>query len=439
MSQVITRRTRLSRRIFLKGLTAAHAPIVVGIPPLVSMFTSHGTAYAAESKTAAAIDKRYVLWFNGNGIPERYWIPSRTGVDYDITACLSPIARLRDDVLVLSGLDNTYGGNGHPQSLCALMTCTQLTPNGPAAPSVDQLIARRIGDKTRFRSLQIGVSQECFGGAVQKNMTWAGAHRPLPPEDIPHRLFDRLFGAKDQGWISHKSTILDAVRQDAALLRKGLPKEDELRLDEHLSSIRDLERAIVSLPPEYQKVAEPEEDFDMKDWPRIARIQSDLLAHALATGQTRVASYMLTKCQGLARFPWLGHTAARHHDYTHKDGKAPGERGAEGQRILRDICRWHVEEFAYLVAKLKSIPEGAGTLLDNTVLLFVHEHAEAGPHKSSGMIALVAGSKDKLALGRHTKIAGTIGDLHLTLADNVVGAGLERLPTASRKLTEILA
>ena len=137
----------------------------------------------------------------------------------------------------------------------------------------------------------------------------------------------------------------------------------------------------------------------MKDWPRVAKIQSDLLAYALATGQTRVASYMLTKCQGLARFPWLGHTAARHHDYTHKDGKAPGEKGAEGQRILRDICRWHVEEFAYLVGKLKSIPEGDGTLLDNTVLMYVHEHAEAGPHKTSGMIALVAGSKEKLALG----------------------------------------
>jgi hypothetical protein len=148
---------------------------------------------------------------------------------------------------------------------------------------------------------------------------------------------------------------------------------------------------------------------------------------------------MLTKCQGLARFPWLGHTAARHHDYTHKDGKAPGERGAEGQRILRDICRWHVEEFAYLVAKLKSIPEGAGTLLDNTALLFVHEHAEAGPHKSNGMIALVAGSKKELAHGRHLKINGTIGDLHLTLADKVIGAGLGKLPTASRTLTEILA
>ena len=129
----------------------------------------------------------------------------------------------------------------------------------------------------------------------------------------------------------------------------------------------------------------------MKDWPRVAKIQSDLLAYALATRQTRVASYMLTKCQGVARFPWLGHTAARHHDYTHKDGKAPGSTGAEGQRILRDICRWHVEEFAYLVGKLKSIPEGDGTVLDNTLLVFVHEHAEANIHKASGMIAILAG------------------------------------------------
>jgi Protein of unknown function (DUF1552) len=300
-------------------------------------------------------------------------------------------------------------------------------------------MAQRIGDTSRFRSLQIGVSQESFGGALQKNMSWAGPNRPLPPEEIPHRLFDRLFGAKDKAWINDKTTILDAVRQDAALLRQGLPKDDQLRLDEHLSSIRDLERAIVSLPPEYKKVTEPEQDFDLKDWPRIAKLQSDLLAYALATNQTRVASYMLTKCQGLARFPWLGHTAARHHDYTHKDGKAPGERGAEGQRILRDICRWHVEEFAYLVAKLKSIPEGDGTLLDNTVLTYVHEHAEAGPHKSSGMIALIAGSKRQIAMGRHTKIAGTIADLHLTLADNVVGAGLGKIPSANRKLTEILA
>jgi hypothetical protein len=318
------------------------------------------------------------------------------------------------------------------------MTCTRYTGRGPGGPSVDQILARKVGDSTRFRSLQIGVSQESFGGSIQKNMSWAGPNRPLPPEEVPHRLFDRLFGARDQGWIDRKRSILDAVFEDANLLRKGLPKEDELRLEEHLSSVRDLERAVASLPPEYRAVTQPEEDFDMKDWPRIARLQSDMLAYALATGQTRVASYMLTKCQGLARFPWLGHTAARHHDYTHKDGKAPGERGAEGQRILRDICRWHVEEFAYLVARLKSIPEGAGTLLDNTMLVFVHEHAEAGPHKNNGMIALVAGSKDKVAVGRHLRVAGTIGDLYHTVFDGVIQAGIGKLPTANRKLTEIL-
>ena len=90
------------------------------------------------------------------------------------------------------------------------------------------------------------------------------------------------------------------------------------------------------------------------------------------------------------------------------------------------------------MAKLKSIPEGDRTLLDNTTLMYVHEHAEAGPHKTSGMIALVAGSKDKLALGRHTKIAGTIGDLYTTLFDGVMGAGIGKVPASYRQLGEIL-
>lgn len=440
MSNVITKRPRLSRRTLLKGFSAAQAAVTVALPPLVSMFNSHGTAYAAEG---APIERRFVLWFNGNGIPERYWIPDETGSAYAMTPCLDPLARLRNDVHVVSGLDNSAIVNtafdGHSTAMSALMTCTRFSGRGPSGPSLDQLVAAKLGSETRFRSLQIGVSQESFGGAMQKNMSWAGPDRPLPPEEIPHRLFDRLFGARDEGWVKRKRSILDAVRENANELRKGLPVEDSQRLDEHLSSVRDLERSIASLPPEFRKVTPPGEDFDMKDWPRIAKVQSDLLAYALATRQTRVASYMLTKCQGLARFPWLGHTAARHHDYTHKDGKAPGASGAEGQRILRDICRWHVEEFAYLVSKLKSIPEGAGTLLDNSMLVFVHEHAEANLHKASGMIAVVAGSRDKLIHGRHTRVAGNVGDFYLTLTEGVLNAGLGTLPTATKKLPGILA
>src|SRR5437868_1982634 len=442
MANVITRRVRLSRRIFLKGVTATQAPVLLGLPPLVSMFNAAGTAYAATT-APAPVEKRFVLWFNGNGIPERYWIPDETGPDYDMTPCLSPLARLRDHVHVLSGLDNSAIVNtafdGHATAMSGVMTCTRYSGRSPSGPSIDQTLASRLGSETRFRSLQVGVSQECFGGAMQKNMSWAGPDRALPPEEIPHRLFDRVFGAKDEGWIKRKRSVLDAVREQANLLRAGLPKEDSTRLDEHLSSVRDVERAIASLPPDYQNVVEPGEDFDMKDWPRVAKIQTDLLAYALATRQTRVASYMLTKCQGLARFPWLGHTAARHHDYTHKDGKAPGATGAEGQRILRDICRWHVDEFAYLVGKLNSIPEGDGTVLDNTLLVFVHEHAEANIHKASGMIAILAGAKDRLARGRHTRAFGTFGDLYLTLTEGVLDAGMGAFPTATKPLAGILA
>jgi hypothetical protein len=441
----ITKRP-LARRQFLKGLTLAHVPVWLGLPPLTAMFNSAGTAYAATpARTGVPTGKRFVLWFNGNGIAERFWIPARTGRDYEITPCLSPLARIRDDVMVLSGLDNAAvgagGGDGHATSMSALMSCASYTGRGAGGESFDQSIARKIGSDSRFRSLQIGVSQESFGGSIQRNMSWAGANRPLPPEELPHRLFDRLFGARDEGWVNRKRSILDAVRSDAKVLGSGLPPEDKQRLEEHLQSVRDLERAVASMPPEYRSPMpfQPDEDLDFKDWPRIAKIQSDLLAYALATGQTRVASYMLTKCQGLARFPWLGHTSARHHDYTHKDGKAPGETGVEGQQILRDICRWHVEEFAYLVAKLKSIPEGDGTLLDNTLVVFVHEHAEAGPHKNNGMVSLVAGSKGQVALGSHHRVEGTIGDLYLTLANEVLGAGLDKYPTAQRRLSEIIA
>jgi hypothetical protein len=137
------------------------------------------------------------------------------------------------------------------------------------------------------------------------------------------------------------------------------------------------------------------------------------------TRQTCVASYMLPKGQGLERFPWLGLTAARHHGYTHADGKAPGADGADGQRVLRDICKWHVEEFAYLPAKLKAMPEGDGNVLDRTCVLFTHEHAEASSHKASGM---------------HSKVVGMAGDLYLTVADDVMGAGLGKFSTATQKI-----
>lgn len=442
MAFVHTKDHSLSRRLFLRGVTAlTGAPVAVGLPPLIAMFNANGAAYAAEGGQARPT--RFVLWFNGNGITEKYWIPQETGQGFALTPCLAPLAPFQNDIHVVTGLDNPAArlpgpGNDHHRSMSALMTGTSFTGRGAGGASIDQVIASKIGGQSRFRSLQIGVSQESFGESVQRNMSWAGFDRALPPEMLPQKLFDRLFGTRDTEWVERKKSILDAVQEDAAILRKALGKEDTQRLDEHLASVRDVERSIASLPPNYRRIDPPEAEGDMKDWPRIAKLQSELLVHAFASGQTRVASYMLTKCQGLSRFPWLGYTSARHHDYTHRDGKAPGADGPDGQRIMRDICRWHVEEFAWLVGKLKATPEGDGSLLDRTLLVYVHEHAEANDHKNNGMSLIVAGHAGGLKTGMHTRTTGSIGDLYLSAA-KAVGADVEKFPTATKPLAGLFA
>ena len=143
--------------------------------------------------------------------------------------------------------------------------------------------------------------------------------------------------------------MLDAVREDCQRSKPALGRQDQARLEEHLASVRDLERADRQPAARICESRQSRADGgDLKDWPRIAKMQRDLLVHALASGQTRVASYMLTKCQGLSRFPWLGYTDAAP-SRLHPHGKRRNH--PQAQRIMRDICRWHVEEFAYLLAQ----------------------------------------------------------------------------------------
>jgi Protein of unknown function (DUF1552) len=430
----------LSRRRFLRNMSMTGAAIRVGLPPLAAMFNANGTAYAATPGADAAVQPRFVFWFNGNGIPERYWIPREVGAAYELTPCLAPLASLRDDVHVISGIDNPNArviapGNTHHKSMSALVSGTPYTGRGAGGPSIDQVIAGAVRGESRFRSLQVGVCQESHGENIHRNLSWAGYDRALPPEMIPHNLFDRLFGVRDEGWAGRKKSVLDAVREDLADLTPTLSEPDRHRLDEHLTSVRELERAITSLPSDYGKnIKEPDDVADLTDYPRVAKIQSDLVAQALTSGQTRVVSYMLTKCQSLVRLPWLGYTRLRHHDYTHTNADSP-----EGQRTMRDICRWHVEEFAYFVNRLKSIPEGDGTLLDHTCVVFAHEHAEANPHKDNGLALLLAGHAGGMKTGVHSKMRNTIGDLYLTVAEEVFKLPIEKgFPTAEKKISGIV-
>lgn len=425
----------IPRRTFLRGIGLAGSAIRVGLPPLAAMFNGNGTAYAADK----AIPSRFVMWFNGNGIPEKYWIPRETGSDFVLPSCLQPLEAHRNDIHIVTGLDSAAArlpgpGNSHYPSMSALLSCKVYTGKGAGGPSFDQVLASKIGGETRFRSLQVGVCQESFGEAIQRNMSWADRDRPLPPEMIPQRLFDRLFGVRDAAWVDRQKSVLDAVSGQTKDLKNRLGSSDQRRLDEYLTSVRELENSIATLPPEYsQHVERPDEALDLRDYPRVAKVQSDLLVNALASGQTRVASYMLTKCQGLTRFPWLGHTAQRHHEYTHGDVETP-----RGMRILRDICRWHVDEFSYFLGRMKAIPEGAGNLLDNTLVVYAHEHAEANAHKNNNLALILAGRAGGIKTGLHTRTTGTLGDMYLTLSDEIFKAQLGSFPTANRKLNEIV-
>ncbi len=417
----------LSRRTLLKGLGFGGI-VQIGLPPLDAMFVPKQT-----------VEPRFVFWFNGNGISEKYWIPQATGRDFEFTPCLNPLAPFRNDIHIVTGLDSPAArlpgpGNSHYPSMSALVSGKPYTGRGAGGISIDQAIARKTGDDYRFRSLQVGVSQESFGEAIQRNLSWADRDRPLPPEMLPHQMFDRLFGVRDRASMDRQKSILDLVQDEAASVKARLGRADQHRMEEYLGAVRDLEKSIASLPPEYKTLVDrPEEGGDLRDWPRIAKLQSDLVVHAFASGQTRVASYMLTKCQGLSRFPWLGHTSQRHHEYTHGQVETP-----RGARILRDICRWHVEEFAYLLGKLKATPEGEGNMLDNTCLLFVHEHAEANAHKNNNLAVILAGHAGGMQTGLHTRTTGSLGDLYLTMAEEIVRAPIGGFPTSGGKMTGLV-
>ncbi len=184
MAAIFTKDRSVSRRLFLRGVSAvAGTPVTVGLAPLTAMFNSQGSAYAAPAgsvkKTAPS---RFVLWFNGNGVVERYWIPTETGSSFVMTPCLAPLAPFREDIHIITGLDNPAArlpgpGNDHHRSMAALMTGTQFTGRGAGGASIDQAIAAKVGGENRFRSLQVGVSQESFGESIQRNMSWAGYDR----------------------------------------------------------------------------------------------------------------------------------------------------------------------------------------------------------------------------------------------------------------------
>lgn len=407
---------RLSRRTFLKGAGAA-----LSLPLLEAMLP--GTARAQ-----AAAPRRFFAFYVPNGIHMPAWTPSSSGAGYALTPILAPLAPHQADVLVLSGLDNyaaTAQGNGagdHARGTACFLTCVHPYKtegsNLSLGPSVDQLIADHLSGQTQLRSLELG----CEGGgstggcdsgyscAYTRNISWRTATTPVPKLTNPRSVFDRLFAGFNPGesWESiakrrrYKQSVLDFVMQDAQRLDARLGGRDRAKLDEYMTSVRELElrldNATADEGPTCQPFAQPE--GTPQDFGEHVRLMLDLVALSFQCDITRVGSFMLGNGGSNRSYSFIGVPGA-HHELSHHQGD-PAKHAA-----LQTINTWEVEQLAYLLGKLKAADDVTGSVLDNTLVFFSSEVEDGNSHRHYDLPVLLAGGGGGMVTpGRHVSYPG---------------------------------
>lgn len=391
---------RLGRRMVLKGLIGG-AAISVALPPFEAFFNSTGTALA----DGTSLPRRFGLFFWGNGVLPARWVPSGTsgtyeGDEWSLSDQLAPLAGVKDVITVVSGMrvmvpNLIPHGSGAAGILSGAVVRPSDNHGAFTAATVDQIIARdpNVGGRTRFRSLE-------FGARPGIGLSYNGPNNQNPPESSPRALFNRLFvddfhlpGA-DTGpdpRLGVRRSVLDAVIEDARSLESRLSHIDRQRLDQHLTSIRELEQRIAfteANPPSFDSCAIPEEPAetypDLEGRPQLStinRVFCDLAAMALACDMTRVFSNYFTFPVNNHLFP--GATSG-HHQLTHDE---PGE-----QPQVHAIVVQIIEELAYLIDRLRSVPEGSGTLLDNCAILATTDCSLGRTHSLDEYPLVIAGT-----------------------------------------------
>ncbi len=383
----------LSRRAVLKGMLGG-AAVTVGLPALEIFLNAAGTAYAAGD----GLPTRFGLFYWGNGMLPHRWVPRGEGREWALSDQLAPLAGVKDEVTVVSGMSvKVANAIPHHSGSAGLLTGAQsLGTNDDhtfALPSIDQLIAAEIGKTTRFRSIE-------FGSVPGAGLSYNGPNSMNPPEDNPFRLFERVFGAGFRApgeqlevdpKIALRRSVLDAVIGDAGRLKGRLGATDKVRLDQHLEGVRALELQLARLqedPPELAACArpgQPPEIFEEIDGrPQLSainRAMCDTVAMALACDQVRVFSNYFSG--PLTNVLFRGANAG-HHQLTHDE---PGD-----QPQVHEIVVQIIEEYAYMVEALRRVPEGDSTLLDHCAVLGVSEISLGRNHSLDDMPILIAGS-----------------------------------------------
>jgi hypothetical protein len=437
----------LSRRTVLRGLGATLA-----LPLLESMVP----AMTALAQTAAAPARRLGVFYVPNGMAMSYWAPKAEGPLPDVMPpTLASLKPFKDQILMLGGLYDeaanlVKGGGDHARSAGTFLTCVpfKFTYGADvfAATTMDQLAAREFSKQTQLASLELALDSNailgsCDGGsscAYTNTISWSTPTTPLPMENDPRAVFERLFGttgSTDAGArlarIKQDRSILDFISEEISRLDGRIGVKDRQKLTEYLDSVRDVERRIQKAEEQNSREL-PVVDQPMgvpSDYSTHAKLMMDLLALAFQTDLTRVATFMLAKEVSSRAYPEIG-VSDSHHPLSHHQNEA-----AKLER-LHKINEYHVQQFAHLVEKLKNIPEGDGTMLDHSVLMYGTGISDSNTHFHDDLpIAIVGGKAAGIHGGRYVRYEqGTpLANLHVTLLDRL-GINVEKFGDSTGKL-----
>lgn len=439
----------IPRRTFLKGLGT-----VMALPWLEGMHSFKAAAAAGGSPT---VPKRMAFVYLPNGADMARWTPAEEGGDFKLPWILEPLAPHQKDLLVMTGLThdkarpNGDGAGDHARACATFLTGCQARKTDGAdikvGVSIDQVLARRIGHHTRLPSLEVGCDQgktsgNCDSGyscAYSFNIAWKSASLPLPPEVNPRLVFERLFASQNpqestearERRARQNKSVLDFVLEDARQLQRQLGATDRRKLDEYLASVRELELRLESAEKFASTVAPHAEKPNgiPREFEQHVRLMYDLIALAFQTDSTRIATFVVAH-DGSNRSYRNLEISEGHHELSHH-----GNNQEKKDKIAK-INRFHVTQFAHFLERLKSIPEGSGSLLDHSMVVYGSGISDGNRHNHDDLPALLAGrAGGAIHPGRHVRFARNtpMANLFLAMAD-LVGAPLERHGDSSGKL-----
>lgn len=400
---------RLNRRSFI-----GTAGTAIGLPLLEAMLPGTRSAFAASARPT-----RLLAYYVPCGIHMQAWTPAQTGRSYTLSPTLAPLANVKDDLLVLSNLSNAItdppGNGAHATGTGGFLTCTLVlksTTDILNGVSMDQIAAKQLQGQTRFSSLELGMagggnSGDCDSGyscAYARNIAWSAPKTPLPKITEPLDLFNRLFAGSNSQQSTTEAAIraqrtqsvLDYALADTQKLQQKLGAADRAKLDEYLTGIQKLEATLKQNSDDSCKA--PSAPLAGANWTQKAQTMADLMAIAFECDLTRVQTFMLENAGTPRIYDFLG-LADDHHTVSHHQSLQ------SNYDKLKIIDHWEVQQYTYLLEKLKATKDIEGIpLLDSCMVYFSSEISDGDRHNKTNMPVLLAGKANGyLDTGQHIK------------------------------------